>query len=140
MQPVTVSTTVDRPREEVFAFLDELGNHEAFTDHFLKDWTVLGADRARFRAQREVLELEVVGRRVPEGTVERTVGAGGRRVTRGTYHLTEEGPARTGVRFELAFERVPRRERLVAPLVRAWLRRVNQRAMDRLREVLAPAP
>ncbi len=138
MQPVTVSTTVDRPREEVFAFLDELGNHEAFTDHFLKDWTVLGADRARFRAQREVLELQVVERTAPETIVERTVGAGGRRVTRGTYHLTAEGPARTGVRFELAFEQVPRRERLVAPLVRAWLRRVNQRAMDRLREVLAP--
>jgi hypothetical protein len=138
MHPVTVRTTVDRPREEVFAYLDELRNHEAFTDHFLKDWTILDADRARFRAQREVLELEVVERTAPEGTVERTVGAGGRRVTRGTYHLTSEGPTRTGVRFELAFERVPRSERLAAPLVRAWLRRANQRAMDRLREVLAP--
>jgi hypothetical protein len=138
MQPITVTTTVDRPRDVVFAYLDDLANHEAFTDHFLKDWTILGADRARFRAQREVLELEVVGRTPPAGTVERTVGAGGRRVTRGTYHLSADGPARTGVRFELAFERVPRRERLAAPLVRAWLRRVNQRAMDRLREVLAP--
>ena len=46
MQPVTVTTTVDRPREDVFAYLDELANHEAFTDHFLKDWTILGPDRA----------------------------------------------------------------------------------------------
>ena len=57
-------------------------------------------------------------------------------MTRGTYTLTALGHDRTDVRFELAFEQVPAHERLVLPLLRPYVRRVNQRAMDRLREHL----
>jgi hypothetical protein len=57
MKPITVATVIDRPREEVFAFLEPLPNHQA-------------------------------------------------------------------------------RERLAAPFVRAWLRRGNQRSLDRLRDQL----
>ena len=39
MQPITVSVRIDRPPDEVFAFLDDLSNHERFTDHMLVDWT-----------------------------------------------------------------------------------------------------
>ncbi len=42
MKPITVTTTVPRPREEVFAFLDVLGNHEPFTNHMLVDWSLSG--------------------------------------------------------------------------------------------------
>jgi hypothetical protein len=42
MKPITVSVVVDRPREEVFAHLDMLANHEAFTDHFMHDFTFSG--------------------------------------------------------------------------------------------------
>jgi hypothetical protein len=38
MKPVTVTTTIDRPRDDVYAVLEDLMNHEAFTDHFLTDY------------------------------------------------------------------------------------------------------
>ena len=52
------------------------------------------------------------------------------------HTLTELGPGRTHVLFELAFEQIPAAERIAAPFVRAWLRRDNRRALDRLREQL----
>ena len=55
MKPIHVSVRVDRPREEVFAFLDVLANHEQFCDHMLVDWSFSGpaagvGARARMRA------------------------------------------------------------------------------------------
>jgi hypothetical protein len=48
MKPVTVSVTVPNDREEVYAFLDVLANHEPFTDHMMVDWTYSGlAERRR---------------------------------------------------------------------------------------------
>ena len=38
MEPVTVSVVIDRPREEVFAYLADIANHQEFTDHYLVDW------------------------------------------------------------------------------------------------------
>jgi uncharacterized protein YndB with AHSA1/START domain len=38
VDPVNVSVTIDRPREEVFAYLADIANHSEFTDHYLKDW------------------------------------------------------------------------------------------------------
>lgn len=55
MKPTVVSVQVDRPRDEVFAFLDVLSNHEPFTNHMLVDWSYEGpaagvGARARMRA------------------------------------------------------------------------------------------
>ena len=41
MEPVTSEITIDRPREEIFAYLADVANHPEFTDHFLKDWRLL---------------------------------------------------------------------------------------------------
>lgn len=144
MKPITVTVVVDRPREEVYAFLDVLSNHETFTDHFLQDWTLSGpvagvGAKARFRARSDWMDLEVIEAQPPHRTVERTVGADGKRVTHGTYTLDELPDGRTEVRFELAYEQIPTSERLAGPLVRAYLRKGNARAMERLREALAPA-
>jgi hypothetical protein len=145
MKPITVSVVVDRPREEVFAHLDVLANHEAFTDHFMHDFTYSGpaagvGARSRFRTRpNDWMDLEVLESQAPVRNVERTVGAGGKRVTRGTYTLTEQPGGRTLVEFELVYEQGPASERMAAPLVRGMLRRANQRAMERLREVLEPA-
>ena len=148
MRPITVSVRVERPREEVFAFLDDLGNHAAFTDHMLVDWTLSGprtgvGARARMRAPlpgpKDWLELEVLTSEAPVRTVEETAGARGRRRTRGTYTLASLPGGATLVRFELAFVQVPLRERLLAPLLRGWLQRANARAMERLPEALAAA-
>jgi hypothetical protein len=149
MQPVSVSVTVDRPVEEVYDFLDVLGNHESFTDHFLKDWRLSGPPsgvgagvtlRAVAMGRSEEVELEVIEAQRPTMIRERTVGAGGKRVTTGTYRLAPAGEGRTAVTFELAYEKEPTLDRIMAPVVRAWMRKANGRAMERLREQLDRQP
>ncbi|MEN3280139.1 MAG: hypothetical protein V7607_1279 [Solirubrobacteraceae bacterium] len=149
MKPVEVSTVIRRPIAQVYAHLDVLANHEAFTDHFLLDWVLRGPAsgvgaavtmRVRAPGRSEDVELTVIEAEPPVRTVEETVGAGGRRRTLGTYRLDELDAERTGVRFEIDPIELPRSERLLWPLSRAWLRRQNARALERLREQLeAPA-
>jgi Polyketide cyclase / dehydrase and lipid transport len=145
MKPVEVSTVIRRPIEEVFAYLDVLANHEAFTDHFLVDWVLHGpaagvgaSVRMTVRApgRTEDVELTVIEAEPPVRSVEETVGAGGRRRTRGTYTLQALDADRTEVRFEIAPIEVPLSERPLWPLSRVWLRRQNAKAMERLRAQL----
>jgi hypothetical protein len=149
MKPVISTVTIDRPRREVFDHLDVLANHEAFTDHFLRDWQLSGPERGvggKLRARvsalgrTEDVELEVVEVQAPSLIAEVTLAAGGKRRTRGTYRLRDAGPARTHVTFELAFEAQPAMERLAAPLGRRWVAKMNDRAMARLKEQLEGAP
>ena len=145
MKSVEVSTTIRRPIAEVYAHLDVLANHEAFTDHFLVDWQLRGPASGvgasvtmtvRAPGRTEEVELTVIDAEPPVRTVEETVGAGGRRRTRGTYTLAEVDPDHTEVRFAIDPLEVPRSERPLWPLSRAWLRRQNARSLERLREQL----
>ena len=147
MKPIKVSVTVDRPRDDVYAHLDVLANHEAFCDHFLGDWSRSGPDSgvgAKVRVKAKApgpetwIDIEVVEAVPPARTVERATSAEGRRRTRGTYTLTELPGHRTLVEFELVYEAAPAYERPALPLLRPWLRRANQKAMERLAEQLAP--
>ena len=140
MKPITVSTVVDRPREEVYDFLLDLRNHEAFTDHMMVDWSG-DADRITVRSKfnkRDVLHIETVEKVRPSKTVEHGVSLGGKRLTSGTYRLAEAGPGRTEVTFEFRYRKVPLSERgPMGLLVRAFLFRLNAKAMRRLQELLA---
>jgi uncharacterized protein YndB with AHSA1/START domain len=55
VDPVSVSVTIDRPREEVFAYLADVANHAEFSDHYLTNWHLTRVDSvgrgagARFR-------------------------------------------------------------------------------------------
>jgi uncharacterized membrane protein len=147
MKPIKVSRTVDRPRAEVYEYLDVLANHETFCDHFLTVWSVsapasgVGAKvrvKAKAPGPDTWLDIEVIEARAPERTVENATSAGGRRRTRGTYTLRELPGDRTLVEFELAYEAAPAYERPALPLMRPWLRRANERALERLAEQLAP--
>ena len=146
MRPVTVSTTVPRPREEVYAFLDILANHEPFTDHMLVDWRYSGpagglGARACMRLKKpgrpDWMTLEVIETRPPSGTTEETVSAQGRRRTRGTYLLQELPTGGTRVSFRFEWLSAPLIERLAAPFTRAVLRRGNRRSLERLAQQLA---
>jgi uncharacterized protein YndB with AHSA1/START domain len=52
---VEVSAVVERPREEVFAYIADVANHSEFMDHFTEDWHLTREDSygtgagARFR-------------------------------------------------------------------------------------------
>jgi hypothetical protein len=144
VKPVTVSATVPKPSQEVYEFLAVLANHEGFMDHFLVDWQFSGPTRgagARARARQNApgsqdwMEFEVL-EAAPERIVEEAVSAGGKRRTRGTYLLGERSDGGTNISFELAWLQVPRSERLAPFLSRAFVRRVNAKAMHRLAKQL----
>jgi uncharacterized membrane protein len=142
MKPVTVSTTIARPREEVYDFLLPLPNHESFTDHVLTNWEVLDDAGRHVRVQvntpgpKQTVEIQALSEERPSKTVERTTGAGGKRRTLGTYRLTEAESGGTHVEFEITWESAPLGDRLTAPLGRAWLKKQNGRAMERLKELM----
>jgi hypothetical protein len=79
----------------------------------------------------------VVAADPPRTTVEESIGARGRRRTRGTYRLEEAPAGGTEVTFELAWLEAPLAERLAAPLTRAVVRRANARSLSRLADQLA---
>jgi hypothetical protein len=145
MKPVTVSAEVPNEREEVYAFLDVLANHEPFTDHMMVDWELSGpragvgataTAKVRTPGSNEIIEIKVTEADPPRRIVEESVSGGGKRRTRGTYALEELAEGGTRISFELAWLDAPRNERMAAPLMRAFMRRANRRAMRRLAKIL----
>lgn len=146
MKPIKVSVDVDRPRDEIYAFLDVLANHEPFTDHMLVDWSYDGPPagvgaRASMRVagfwRADRIEMVVVAATAPTRIVEESTTADGRRRTRGTYTLAALPRGGTRVQFELGFVDTPWTDRLAAPLLRGWVKRANATAMRRLGVTLA---
>jgi uncharacterized protein YndB with AHSA1/START domain len=152
MDPVTVSIVVDRPREQVFDYLQDIANHPEFTDHYLVDWHLTRIDSigrgagARFRVRApgapgarfawgDVTFVEVDRpRRIVE--VGRT-GKGNRVRTLGVYELAQGVSGTTRVQFTIETEPATLSDRLMEGLgARGWMRRQNARAMRRLRTIL----
>lgn len=144
MKPITASVSVKQHRDEVFSFLDVLANHEQFTDHMLVDWSFAGPGagvgaRARMRAKgagNQWMDLEALESEPPVRTVEETIGAHGKRHTRGTYTLDELPDGGTEIHFQLEVIRAPLAERVLAPAVRAYMKRANAKALRRLAQAL----
>ncbi|HEU4706228.1 MAG TPA: SRPBCC family protein [Solirubrobacterales bacterium] len=145
MKPVTVEVTVPKPPAEVFEYLDALANHERFLDHYLVDWEFSGPRRgvgAKARARvdapgsQDCFEFEVIEAEAPRRIVERGLSSGGKRKTQGTYRLENQPEGGTRIEFELAFEELPRSERLAPFLTRAFAKRVNAKALRRLAKEL----
>jgi uncharacterized protein YndB with AHSA1/START domain len=149
MEPLTVSVNIARPREEVFAFLEDIANHALFTDHYITDWRLTRVDTvgrgagARFR-------VKVPGQRFTQGDAtlievdspRRIVEAGragkyNRVRTRGVYEL-EPGPGGgTRVSFTLETRSEKPVDRILESLgARGWWKRKNSRALKRLRTIL----
>jgi hypothetical protein len=125
-----------------------MSNHEQFTDHIMQDWQFEGPARgigskARVKAvaagRTEAVEIEVIEAERPVKTVERNVGAGGKRVGTGTYTLADLPDGGTRVTFTYAWQQAPWNERLAEPVVRGIARRGFERAMQRLAERLRSA-
>jgi len=146
---VTVSIVVSAPRERVFDYLQDIANHPQFTDHYLVDWRLTRIDSvgigagARFRvkapgsrfswADVTFAEVERPHRIVEVGRT----GKNNRIRTLGVYDLAPAGGGSTRVRFTLQTQPVILSDRLMEALGgRSWLRRKNERAMHRLREIL----
>jgi hypothetical protein len=146
MRSVRVTTQVPYPREEVYDFLDVMSNHEPFTNHMLHGWEYAGPDRGvgsrakvnvNAAGRTDTIDIEVIAAERPTRIVERNVGAGGRRVATGTYILADLPGGGTRIMFKYDWQKAPLSERLASPLVRAILRRGNERSMRRLADLLA---
>jgi uncharacterized protein YndB with AHSA1/START domain len=149
VDPVTVSTTISKPREEVFEYLADIANHAEFTDHYLVDWHLTrenpygqGAG-ARFRIKAPLnrfawADVTFVELQAPFRIVERGRGGKFNRIRMlGTYTLTPGPGGTTKVEFTLETEPAMLSDRLQEALGgRAWSKRQAARAMRRLRAIL----
>jgi hypothetical protein len=139
---VRVTTTVPHGADEVFDLLATLRGRERITGHFLRNWERCGPDRGvGARATARVMpggrvDVELVTARAPARVVERQARANGRRLALATYMLTPLSDGSTRIGFEYAWLRAPRRDRLMAALVRRRLRRAYRRALKRLAALL----
>jgi uncharacterized protein YndB with AHSA1/START domain len=149
VDPVTVSTIISAPREQVFDYLQDIANHEEFTDHYLVDWHLTRIDSigrgagARFRvkapgnrfswADVTFVEVERPHRIVEAGRT----GKNNRIRTLGTYDLAPATAGTTRVRFTLETMPATISDRLMETFgARGWFKRKNGRAMRRLQAII----
>jgi hypothetical protein len=144
-QPDTVSIDVPQDRASVYAYLDVMANHEHFTDHMLTNWRVSGpptgiGSKANVTTKVGALTDEAVIEvfEVQDGRLirERSVGAKGKRISHGTYTLSDLPDGGTHIEFEFALQKVPALEKPLVPLMRKMVRKGNERAMQRLAALL----
>jgi uncharacterized protein YndB with AHSA1/START domain len=149
VEPFTVTTTIAKPREQVFEYLADVANHAEFTDHYLVDWHLLRVDTyglgagARFRVKAPLnrfawADMTFAEMQPPFKIVERGRGGKFNRIRMvGTYTLSP-GPADT-TKVEYTFETVPSQlsDKLMDTFGgRSWTKRKTAKAMRRLRSIL----
>jgi len=150
MEPITLTTTIAKPREEVFEYLADVANHAEFSDHCMVDWRLTREDSygrgagARFRVKSRFDRFSYGDITLAELTPpERIVatGCGGRfnRIrTHSTWTLDDAGPGQTKVTFETRSEPVLKSDELMEKLLRlrTTTTRCHKRALERLRSIL----
>ena len=149
MEPFTVSTTIAKPREQVYEYLADIANHPEFTDHYLTDWHLTREDPygegagARFRIKAPLnrfswADVTLSDVEPPYRIVERGRGGKYNRIRMvGTYTLSP-GPSGT-TKVQYTFETEPQQvsDKLMESLGgRSWTRRKAAKAMRRLRSIL----
>ena len=149
MEPITVTTTIARPREEVFEYLADIANHPEFTDHYLVDWHLTREDPygagagARFRIKARLnrfswADMTVADLQPPFKIVQRGRGGKYNRIRMLTTYTLQPGSSGT-TRVQYTVETVPAllSDRLMEALgTRAWTKRQAGKAMRRLRSIL----
>jgi uncharacterized protein YndB with AHSA1/START domain len=149
VDPITVSTTISRPREEVYEYLADISNHAEFSDHYLVDWHLtridpygLGAG-ARFRSKAPLSrfswgDTSFAEMQPPYRIVEQGRGGKFNRIrTVSTYTLNPGPGETTKVEYTVETEPVMLSDKLMETLGgRAWTHRQVARAMRRLRTIL----
>jgi uncharacterized protein YndB with AHSA1/START domain len=150
VDPVSLKVTIDRPREEVFAYLVDVANHPEFSDHYLKDWRLTRMDSvgrgagARFRVdvplQRfDWADITFVEVERPRRIV--AVGRGGKynRIKTTAIWTLDVGPGEsTDVEYMVESEPALVTDRLMETLSgqRGWIKRKSRKALRRLQSIL----
>lgn len=150
VDPVSVSVRIDRPREEVFAYLADVANHAEFSDHFLTQWRLTRVDSVG-RGAGARFKIEVPLQRFAWGDmtlveVERphrivALGRSGKfnRIRTTAIWTLDPAPG-GGTEIEYMFESEPAlptdRFMELASGQRGWFKRKLRRSMQRLRGIL----
>jgi uncharacterized protein YndB with AHSA1/START domain len=149
VDPFTVSTTISRPREEVFEYLADISNHPEFSDHYLTNWHLTREDPygagagARFKIKAPLsrfswADMTLAEVQPPFKIVERGRGGKYNRIRMlGTYTLSPGPGGTTRVEYTLETEPAMLSDRLMEVVAgRNWTRRQAAKAMRRLRSIL----
>jgi uncharacterized protein YndB with AHSA1/START domain len=149
MDPITAHVVIDRPREEVFAYLADIANHPEFTDHFMTDWRLTRVESsgrgagARFRLDApldrfswgDMTFLEVSP---PHKIV--AVGRGGKFNRNETWTTWTLSPAGNSTRVEVTTESRPAlaTDKFMEAVTnrRGWYKRKLNKALSRLQSIL----
>lgn len=149
MDAFTVSTTISRPREEVFEYLSDIANHAEFSDHYLVDWHLLREDPrgvgagARFRVKAPLnrfswADLTISELQRPFRILERGRGGKYNRIRIVAIYTLQPAPG-GGTQVDLTLETetaLPSDRLMDAMGGRSWMRRKSARAMRRLTTIL----
>jgi uncharacterized protein YndB with AHSA1/START domain len=149
VDPITVSTTISLPREQVYEYLSDIANHAEFTDHYLVDWHLLREDPkgrgagARFRVKAPLnrfswADVTFAECEPPYRIVEHGRGGKFNRIRMlGVYTLSPAAGGTTKVEYTFETETKLPSDRLMDALGgRSWTRRQTVRSLRRLRAIL----
>jgi uncharacterized protein YndB with AHSA1/START domain len=148
MDPVRVSTTIDRPREEVFAYLADVANHSEFLDHFCDEFRLTREETtgrgagARFRLRSRLLRFGWADLTIVTADAPRLLVLAGRmgKFNRNRMLVTwtlEPSSGCTRVTLETETEPAKPSDRLLEAIGgRRWTRRRTAKALRRLRSIL----
>jgi uncharacterized protein YndB with AHSA1/START domain len=150
VDPVSVKVTIDRPREEVFAYLADVANHSEFSDHYLTNWHLTRIDSvgqgagARFRVGAPLQrfdwgDMTLVAVEPPHRIV--ALGRYGKfnRIKTTAIWTLDSGPGgSTEVEYMIESEPPLPTDRLAESLSgqRRWFKRKVRKAMSRLQSIL----
>jgi uncharacterized protein YndB with AHSA1/START domain len=149
VEPFTVSTTIARPREQIYEYLADVANHPEFTDHYMVDWHLTRIDSygagagARFRIKAPLqrfswADFAFAEMQPPFRIVERGRGGKYNRIRMlGTYTLSPGPGGTTKVQYTYETEPSQLSDKLMETFGgRSWSRRKAAKAMRRLRNIL----
>jgi uncharacterized protein YndB with AHSA1/START domain len=149
VDPITVSASISRPREEVFEYLADIANHAEFTDHYLIDWHLTRENSygkgagARFRMKAPLArfawgDMTFADVQPPYRILEHGRSGKYNRVRMlGTYTLTPGPSDTTVVEYTLETEPAMLSDRLMEMFGgRSWMRRQAAKSLRRLRRIL----
>jgi uncharacterized protein YndB with AHSA1/START domain len=148
LDPVSSDVVIDRPPEEVYAYLVDVANHAEFTDHYLKDFRLTREDSiglgagARFKVDAPLnrfswADITVVEADPPKRIVQRgRTGKFNRIRLVSTYEIEPAGGStRVTLTTETEQPRLPS-DRLMEAIARRWFKRKQRKAVKRLQRIL----
>ena len=148
MDPVSSTVVIDRPPEDVYAYLVDVANHAEFTDHYLKDFRLTREDSiglgagARFRVDAPLnrfswADVTIVEDEPPRRIVQRgRTGKYNRIRLVSTYDLEPSaGSTRVTLTTETERPKLPS-DKLMELIARRWFKRKQRKAVKRLQSIL----